>query len=108
VIREMGEPVMAARSRAPGAGPAAASAVGPVFAMVFPAIGDRLLKESVSQAFAVGHNTDVPLIIGSNIYETSLLETLKIPPAAILAVAPAVAEALPPRGRCFPAARTRG
>jgi len=54
-----------------------------------PAIDGRLLKESVSQAFAVGHNTHVPLIIGSNTYEASLLETLKIPPAAILAAAPA-------------------
>ncbi|MDB5479182.1 MAG: carboxylesterase [Caulobacteraceae bacterium] len=53
------------------------------------AVDGRLLKESVSQAFAVGHNTHVPLIIGSNTYEASLLETLRIPPAAILAIAPA-------------------
>ena len=58
-----------------------------------PAIDGRLLKESVSQAFAVGHNTHVPLIIGSNTYEASLLETLKIPPAAILAMAPAAVKA---------------
>jgi para-nitrobenzyl esterase len=53
------------------------------------AVDGRLLKESVSQAFALGHNTPLPLIIGSNTYEASLLETLKIPPAAILGAAPA-------------------
>ena len=57
------------------------------------AVEGRLLKESVSQAFAVGHNSHVPLIIGSNTYEASLLETLKIPPAAILGVAPAALKA---------------
>jgi para-nitrobenzyl esterase len=45
-----------------------------------PTVDGRLLKESVSQAFAVGHNIHVPLIIGSNTYEASLLESLKIPP----------------------------
>ena len=60
---------------------------------VGPAVDGRLLKESVSQAFAVGHNIQVPLIIGSNTYEASLLETLKIPSAAILAMAPAALKA---------------
>jgi para-nitrobenzyl esterase len=58
-----------------------------------PVIDGRLRKESVPQAFAVGHNTHVPLIIGSNTYEASLLETLKIPPAAILGAAPAALQA---------------
>jgi para-nitrobenzyl esterase len=56
-----------------------------------PILDGRLLKESVPQAFAVGHNAHVPLIIGSNTNEASLLETLKIPPAAIVgAASPAV------------------
>jgi para-nitrobenzyl esterase len=58
-----------------------------------PAVDGRLLKESVSQAFAVGHNSHVPLIIGSNTYEASLLETLNIPSAAILGAAPTALEA---------------
>jgi para-nitrobenzyl esterase len=58
-----------------------------------PAVDGRLFKESVSQAFAVGHNTHAPLIIGSNTYEASLLETLKIPAAAILGAAPAAFKA---------------
>jgi para-nitrobenzyl esterase len=57
------------------------------------AVDGRLLKESVSQAFAMGRNSHVPLIIGSNTYEASLLETLKIPPAAILGRAPAALKA---------------
>lgn len=50
-------------------------------------IDGRLLTESPAQAFARGHALKVPLIIGSNSYEASLLKTFKAPPAAILATA---------------------
>lgn len=59
-----------------------------------PAVDGRLIKETVPQAFALGHNAHVPLVIGSNTYEASLLETLKIPPAAVLGVAPAALKAV--------------
>ena len=68
--------------------PADALAALPIYDAA-AAVDGRLLKESVSQAFARGQNAHVPLIIGSNTYEASLLETLKIPPAAILGAAPA-------------------
>lgn len=38
------------------------------------AIDGRLLKESAYQAFAAGRAVDVPLIIGSNSYEASLIQ----------------------------------
>jgi para-nitrobenzyl esterase len=58
-----------------------------------PAVDGRLLTQSVSQAFAAGHTAAVPLIIGSNSYEASLMATFKLPPATILAVAPAAMKA---------------
>lgn len=56
------------------------------------AVDGRLLKESPSQAFAAGRVAKVPLLIGSNSYEASLLETFKIPPAMALAMLPASAK----------------
>ena len=53
----------------------------------------RLLTESSSQAFANGHEAHVPLIIGTNDYEASLMRTFKIPAAAVLAAAPAALKA---------------
>jgi para-nitrobenzyl esterase len=58
-----------------------------------PAVDGRLLAESVSQAFAAGHIAAVPLIIGSNSYEASLMASFKLPPAGVLAVAPATLKA---------------
>ena len=54
-----------------------------------PAIDGRLLPRSTAQAFASRQTAAVPLIIGSNSYEASLMDTFKIPKAAILAIAPA-------------------
>ncbi|MEO7026766.1 MAG: carboxylesterase family protein, partial [Caulobacteraceae bacterium] len=58
-----------------------------------PAVDGRLLPESVSQAFAAGHAARVPLIIGTNSFEASLMASFKVPPAAVLAVAPATVKA---------------
>jgi len=54
-----------------------------------PAVDGRLLTQSVSQAFAAGHIAPVPLIIGSNSYEASLMKSLKVSPAMVLAITPA-------------------
>jgi len=53
------------------------------------AVDGRLLPRSPSQAFAAGDIAHVPLIIGSNSYEASLMRTFDAPPAAILATQPA-------------------
>jgi len=58
-----------------------------------PAVDGRLLQESVSQAFGAGRVASVPLIIGSNSYEASLMVSFKLPPAAVLTVAPAALKA---------------
>jgi para-nitrobenzyl esterase len=57
-----------------------------------PAVDGRLLTESPSQAFAAGRQTKVPLLIGSNSYEASLLESFKATPAMALAMLPAAAK----------------
>lgn len=49
----------------------------------------RLLTEAPTQAFAAGHAMRVPMIIGSNSYEASLMKTMKLPSAAVLMMAPA-------------------
>ncbi|MBS0273113.1 MAG: carboxylesterase family protein [Proteobacteria bacterium] len=61
-----------------------------------PFVDGRLIKQSVPAAFAAGDETDVPLIIGSNSYEASLLKTFKIAPDAIVARIPPVARPLYP------------
>ncbi len=53
-----------------------------------PAIDGRLILEGTPQAFAYGHYAHIPLIIGSNDWEASLMQLLKVPPAAALAAAP--------------------
>ncbi len=53
-----------------------------------PAIDGHLLTRSVSQAFAEGSAARVPLMIGTNSYEASLMGSLKLPPAAVLAATP--------------------
>ncbi len=52
-------------------------------------VDGRFLKESPSQAFAAGRFAHVPLIIGSNSWEASLMRSFKVPPALALAQAPA-------------------
>ncbi len=45
----------------------------------------RLVTQSVTQAFAAGKFAPVPLIIGSNSYEASLMRTFRIPPEMAVA-----------------------
>ncbi len=45
-----------------------------------PTVDGRLLKESPTEAFARGHAADVPLILGSNSYEASLVPGAGVPP----------------------------
>jgi para-nitrobenzyl esterase len=52
-----------------------------------PAVDGRLILESTPQAFAYGHYAHVPLIIGSNSFEASLMASLGIPPGEALAAA---------------------
>ncbi len=54
-----------------------------------PAVDGRLLTESVSQAFAAGHAANVPLVIGANSYEASLMTSMKLSPTAVLGFTPA-------------------
>jgi para-nitrobenzyl esterase len=49
---------------------------------VGPMQDGRLMKETPSQAFAAGHAIDVPLIIGSNSFEASLMRNFPIDAAA--------------------------
>jgi para-nitrobenzyl esterase len=58
-----------------------------------PIVDGRLMHESVTQAFARGHAADVPLIIGSNSFEASLLASAHAPPAMYLSAQSAAAKA---------------
>jgi para-nitrobenzyl esterase len=58
-----------------------------------PFVDGRLVPETPSRAFADGSATDVPLIIGSNSFEASLMKPYAIPPDRVIA-------------RLTPAART--
>ena len=57
-----------------------------------PFADGRLIPESPTRAFADGSAADVPLIIGSNSFEASLMQSFNIPPDRII-------------GRLTPAAR---
>lgn len=61
---------------------------GPNFGFV---IDGRLATETPTAAFVAGHFAHVPLIIGSNSFEASLLRTFGMTPAAALAMAPPAA-----------------
>ncbi len=50
-----------------------------------PFVDGRLVKESPTEAFAHGTAIDVPLIIGSNSFEASLMRSFKIPADRITA-----------------------
>ncbi|MGH6958418.1 MAG: carboxylesterase/lipase family protein [Caulobacteraceae bacterium] len=52
-----------------------------------PFVDGRLLKEDVTQAFAAGREAPVPLMIGSNSYEASLMAPFKVAPSAMLRLA---------------------
>ena len=51
-----------------------------------PIVDGRLMPESTTEAFARGHAVDVPLIIGSNSFEASLMSAFGIPPEGYFAV----------------------
>jgi para-nitrobenzyl esterase len=53
-----------------------------------PIVDGRLMSETPTQAFARGHAADVPLIIGSNSFEASLLATFHAPPDLYLSTIP--------------------
>jgi para-nitrobenzyl esterase len=59
-----------------------------------PFTDGRLMTETASQALADGHFADVPLIIGSNSGEDSLMGPGPIPPARLAASIPAAARAV--------------
>ncbi|HEY1751909.1 MAG TPA: carboxylesterase/lipase family protein [Caulobacteraceae bacterium] len=61
-----------------------------------PFTDGRLVKESATRAFAAGREAHVPLIIGSNSYEASLMQAFKIAPQAMLARLPPAMRALYP------------
>jgi para-nitrobenzyl esterase len=50
-----------------------------------PFVDGRLTPETPAQAFSDGHAIDVPLIIGSNSFEASLMRSFSIPPANMTA-----------------------
>ena len=49
-----------------------------------PFVDGRLVPESPAHAFAQGHEIAVPLMIGSNSFEASLMQSFQIPPDWIL------------------------
>ena len=56
-----------------------------------PALDGRLILESTPEAFSYGHYAHVPLIIGSNSFEASLMKMMGIQvPAALAATPPAL------------------
>ncbi len=58
-----------------------------------PIIDGRLLPQTPAQAFARGNNVHVPLIIGSNSYEASLMISFGISASAYLSIIPAETKA---------------
>jgi para-nitrobenzyl esterase len=63
---------------------------------VEPIVDGRLIMESSAQGFASGDQAGVPLIIGSNSDEASLMRIFKIPAAVIAAQVPADMKSLYP------------
>jgi para-nitrobenzyl esterase len=59
-----------------------------------PIVDGRLLPEGATEAFARRHNIHVPLLIGSNSYEASLMTSFGIPAAAYLSIIPATTKAV--------------
>jgi para-nitrobenzyl esterase len=63
---------------------------------VGPVVDGRLLPRSVTQTFASGDQIHVPLIIGSNSYEASLMKSFGLPSGAMLKLLPPAMRALYP------------
>jgi para-nitrobenzyl esterase len=61
-----------------------------------PFVDGRFITTSVTRAFAEGREARVPMIIGSNSYEASLMKLFKIPASAIASRLPAAARTLYP------------
>ncbi len=59
-----------------------------------PFVDGRLVTSTPAQAFASGSAIDVPLVIGSNNYEASLMQSFHIPPDRIIGRLPQGARAL--------------
>jgi para-nitrobenzyl esterase len=59
-----------------------------------PIVDGRLMKENATQAFARGDNIHVPLIIGSNSFEASLMQASKVSASDYVAKAPAALRAV--------------
>ena len=98
--REVRGEALAVKAGAPAHATAAQLRALPVDALVGAggddfgeAIDGRLLTQSPAQAFADGQVAKVPLLIGSNSYEASLMATLKLTPAQVLAFLPAAPRA---------------
>ncbi len=66
--------------------PLAALKGGLFYAGVGPFVDGRLMTESPADAFAAGREIDVPLIIGSNSGEDSLMDSLGLAPKDVLAL----------------------
>ena len=86
LMRKAGAPAEASLAQIRALSPDALIAAGGRFG---PIVDGRLLTESPSQAIGRGHGADVPLMIGSNSYEASLMKAFGIPPAMMLATVPA-------------------
>jgi len=63
---------------------------------VGPTTDGRLMPRSITQTFAAGQQLKVPLMIGSNSYEASLMAAFKITPASMLALEPTTLRPLYP------------
>ena len=59
-----------------------------------PIVDGRLLTETATEAFARGDNIHVPLVIGSNSYEASLMLSFGLPGPLYLAIIPAETKAV--------------
>jgi len=61
-----------------------------------PFVDGRLITETPTQAFAAGREIDIPLMIGSNSFEASLMKSFSIPTAGFISRLPPGARALYP------------
>ena len=58
-----------------------------------PVVDGRLMREDVTEAFAKGDDLHVPLMIGSNSYEASLMVSFGIPASSFLGTVPQATKA---------------
>jgi para-nitrobenzyl esterase len=90
LMRKAGAPANATLAQLRALSPDALVAAGGRFG---PIVDGRLLTESPSQAIARGHIAAVPIMIGSNSFEASLMKAFGIPPTMMLATVPAAVKA---------------